>query len=256
MSFLQEYAQYYDLLYSEKDYTAEADFICGILDSHAHTTEKILDLGAGTGRHASLLVEKGYSVDGIDSSAGMLEAAWARKSSMPIELAERLDFQHGDIRTYRSGKQYDAVTSLFHVMSYLQTAEDFHEAFSTVRRHLKPGGVFLFDCWYGPCVLSDHPKVRVRRGEDESIEVTRISEPELLTDTNSVNIQYTLYVRDKATGMVTQTSESHLMRYLFMPEIEGFLKSHGMRLVLAREWMTGRKPGTDTFSVYFVARAE
>ena len=48
---------------------------------------------------------------------------------------------------------------------------------STAAKHLKPNGVFIFDFWYGPGVLTDPPVVRLKRLENEEIEVLRIAEP-------------------------------------------------------------------------------
>jgi hypothetical protein len=44
------------------------------------------------------------------------------------------------------------------------------------------------------------------------------------------------------------------MRYLFMPEIELLAKQADLEILETREWMTGREPGLDTWSVYFVLR--
>ena len=47
--------------------------------------------------------------------------------------------------------------------------------------------------------------------------------------------------------------ETHRVRYLFIPEIERLCKEAGFVLIDAREWMTDREPGLDTWGVYFVA---
>lgn len=43
------------------------------------------------------------------------------------------------------------------------------------------------------------------------------------------------------------------MRYLFKPEVEYFLSQNQMILNQWGEWMTGKEPGFDTWSVYFLA---
>ena len=79
----------------------------------------------------------------------MLEMAEQKRSSLAPELAHRLRFTQGDLRTVRLGERADAVISLFHVMSYQTSNADLTAAFATAREHLAEGGVFIFDCWYG-----------------------------------------------------------------------------------------------------------
>jgi len=67
-----EYARYYDLLYRDKDYAAEADYIARLVHEFHPGAKSILELGSGTGIHAGLLAEKGFSVHGIERSAEML----------------------------------------------------------------------------------------------------------------------------------------------------------------------------------------
>ena len=69
--------------------------------------------------------------------------------------------------------------SLFHVMCYLNSNAALLNTFKNVYQHLNEGGIFIFDCWFGPGVLTDPPVVRVKRLENTNLEITRIAEPEL-----------------------------------------------------------------------------
>jgi len=141
-------------------------------------------------------------------------------------------------------------------MSYQTDNADLRAAFATAREHLEPGGVFIFDCWYGPAVLTERPAVRVKRLEDDETAVTRIAEPTMHANDNLVQVDYQVIVRDKLSGSVEELHESHRMRYLFRPEIELLLGEAGMSLLSAAEWMTGRAPGFDTWGVCFVAKTQ
>lgn len=256
MSVFGAYARYYDLLYSDKDYAAEVQYVRQLIQSYAPGAHSILELGCGTGAHAALLAREGYSIHGVDLSPDMLERAEARLAEMPPEQASRLRFSQGDIRTVRINSRFDAVISLFDVISYQATNEDLRAAFATVKAHLRPGGVFVFDCWYGPAVLSDRPTMRVKRVEDEEVAVTRIAEPVLYPNDNCVDVNYQLFVRHKASGVVEELHECHRMRYLFMPEIEEFLAGAELKMVAAYKWMTNQEPGFDTWSVCLVGADE
>jgi SAM-dependent methyltransferase len=252
MTVFAHYARYYDLLYKDKDYTGEAEYVHALLQRQGNTPKSILELGCGTGKHALLLAKKGYAVTGVDMSEEMLAAARERKVKDGKSLS--LEFTHGDVRSVRVDKKFDAVISLFHVMSYQTTNEDLSNAFQTAAAHLKRGGIFVFDCWYGPAVLTDRPTVRVKRLEDDIIQVTRLAEPDMHPNENIVDVNYTLFIRDKASGKVEEVKETHRMRHLFAPEISSLIGLAGFKVLHSEEWMTGKVPGFDTWGVVFVGK--
>ena len=185
----------------------------------------------------------------------MLAVAHQRKLDSGPELAERMSFSKGDIRSVKVDGHFDVVLSLFHVMSYLATNADLQAAIATAKSHLKPGGIFIFDCWYGPAVLTDRPAVRVKELEDNEIAVTRIAEPVIYANENLVDVNYHIFIRDKSDQSVQELKETHRMRYLFKMELEFLLQDAGMSILEQKEWMTGREPGFDTWGVCFVVRA-
>lgn len=249
-----EYARTYALLYADKNYPAEARFVLDLLAAHAPGARTLLELGCGGGRHAALFAAAGLAVTGVDRSAGMLERARAHAATLPPAVAARLAWARGDIRELHAGGPYDAVTALFHVMSY-QTAEaDLRAAFARAGAHLAPGGVFIFDCWHGPCVEAEPPEVRVRRAEDEAMRVTRICEPHWDRAAHTVTVDYEFFVQDRASGAIGTFCERHPMRYLFADEVRALLAHGGMEPVASGQWLTGAAPGPGTFSVFYVGR--
>ncbi|MBW4615108.1 MAG: class I SAM-dependent methyltransferase [Desmonostoc vinosum HA7617-LM4] len=252
MSIFDNYACYYDLLYLDKDYAKESQFIHQLLLTHAPNTVSILELGCGTGIHAALLAQEGYQIHGVDISAQMLERSRSRLTQLSPDIAAKLKFSQGDIQEFRVNQQFDAVISLFHVVSYQTTNEALEKTFATAKAHLKLGGIFIFDCWYGPAVLSDRPTVRIKRLEDEEVKITRIAEPVIYPNENLVDVNYQVLIKDKNSKAVEELQETHRMRYLFKPEIELILKQFQMEAIAYREWITNQEPGFDTWGVYFV----
>jgi SAM-dependent methyltransferase len=232
------YARYYDLLYQDKDYRAESEYVVSHIRAYAPQAKRILELGCGTGAHAEHLTRMGYVVHGVDVSETMLARAESRRKRLPAELSTRLSFGRADVRTVRTGESHDVVISLFHVLSYQTTDDGLRAMFETAFTHLVPSGLFIFDFWYGPAVLAQRPEVRVKHLEDEIIEVTRIAEPALHLNENVVDVNYSVLIKEKATGKVEQVRESHRMRYLFLPELERY---RGARFEerASHEWMTG-----------------
>lgn len=248
MNVFNDYAIYYDLLYHNKDYAGEAKYIDSLVRANAPHATTILNLGCGSGRHDRLLQKRGYAVTGVDISEAMLKSAKLNAES------PELSYHLGDIRHVRIDNKFDAVISLFHVMSYLALNEDLTAAMETARHHLKPDGIFIFDCWYGPAVLTDRPVVRVKEIENEFIQLTRIAEPVMHPNENIVDVNYHLFVRDKSTDEIGEIRESHRMRYLFMPEIALLSASAGMQITACEAWMTGAQPDYSTWNVCFVCK--
>lgn len=226
MTVFSEYARYYDLLYRDKDYAGEAHYVDRAIQTHAPGASTLLNLGCGSGRHDREFAALGYQVTGVDLSLEMLACARQQAGG-----DSRLAYHYGDLRTIRLEERFDAVVALFHVMSYQTTNDDLAAAFRTAREHLGPGGIFLFDFWYGPGVLTDPPAVRVKELEDDVVQVTRIAQPVLHPNENVVDVHFRAFVRDKKTNEMSELNETHRMRYLFLPEIKAYAQAAGFEEV-------------------------
>lgn len=254
MTVFGKYSRYYNLLYRDKDYAAEADYTDSLIQKFCPGAKTILDLGCGTGQHDFFLSRKGYSLTGIDRSEKMISLARQHLSSSDVAAANPLVFLEGDIRTVRLGRVFDTVISLFHVMSYQISNEDLLSAFVTAREHLNNSGIFIFDCWYGPAVLTNRPEVRVKRLANEEISVLRIAEPIMHPNENVVDVNYQVKIREKGSDIDKNLQETHRMRYLFRPEVEAFLTWTGFDLLMTGEWMTESDANFDSWYVFFVAK--
>ncbi len=246
------YARYYDLLYGDKDYRGETEFVDHLIRKHTPDARRVLELGCGTGIHGALLAEAGYEVTGLDLSEDMLVMAGQRVGGLPPDIAGRVRFLRGDARDFRLDGKFDAVIALFHVMSYQQGNDDLRAVFARVKEHLAPGGVFIFDCWYGPAVLTDRPTVRVKRFADAVTRVTRIAMPEMDYGNNCVDVNYLMFIQDGRNGATEELAERHRVRYLFRSEVELLTKSVGLRIEASGGWLTQREPDSTTWYAYFV----
>jgi len=249
-----DYSRYYDLLYQDKDYKAEAEYVAGLIRKFNPSARSILELGSGTGIHASLLAEKGFTVHGIERSPEMLAQSMALAEKITPGKGQ-LTFSPGDIRNNHLKKRFDTVIALFHVISYQTTNDDVTAVFETARRHVKPGGIFIFDVWYGPTVLTERPEVRIKRMADEKTEIVRLAEPVLHPNENRVDVHYHVFVRDLATQAVVELKETHAMRYFFKPEIDRIAVNSKLQCLHAEEWLTSNTIGCDTWGACFVLQA-
>ncbi|HET7456228.1 MAG TPA: methyltransferase domain-containing protein [Gemmatimonadaceae bacterium] len=134
-------AQY--LLEYEPIFTFERDRreVSRLLDVMALPSgARVLDVPCGQGRHAHLLAEAGFDVDGLDYSADLLTLARDRGTG------RRLRYTEGDMRRLpaRWSGRFDAVVNLFTSFGFFLDPRDDERVIREFARVLKPGGVFVF----------------------------------------------------------------------------------------------------------------
>jgi SAM-dependent methyltransferase len=239
------YSRYYDLLYRDKDYVAEAEYIAGLLERFGVSGKRLLEFGSGTGKHGRLLAAHGYEVTGIERSAEMVAQA---------ETASGFSCEQGDICTVQLGQTFDAVLSLFHVVSYQTTNDAVQAVFARAAEHLEADGLFVFDVWYSPAVYAQKPVVRVKRMADDELEITRIAEPALHSNENRVDVNYNIFARDIASGAVETITETHPMRHYSLPELDLLAQMNGFAVLRTEEFLTGNSPSEGTWSVCLVMK--
>ena len=224
MTVFCDYAQFYDALYQDKDYAAECDFLEQVFKQYAsYPIHTVLDLGCGTGGHALPLAQRGYVVTGVDRSAEMLAEAHRKANQTTVR------FSQGDARYLDLGCTFDAVISMFAVISYMTANDDLLAAFRTARHHLQPGGLFIFDAWSGPAVLAARPADRYKLVETDRERVIRFVHPELDVLQHTVKVNYKV-LRLRDGSVVQEVDETHPMRFLFPQEITYYLEEAGLRV--------------------------
>ena len=220
-----QYARYYDLLYRDKNYAAEAQWVDAVLREAGGQADSLLDVGCGTGVHAREFARLGWQMSGVDASTAMI--ALARQRTPP---AMGIQFTQGLAAEFDLGRQFSAVVSLFHVASYHTTDDELIRMLANVRRHLLRGGRFVFDFWHGPGVLADPPVRRERRIEDDVIRVHRVAVPAHDTARQIIEVQYDVTIEPVAGGTTEKINELHRMRYFSVPELTPLLASAGFKL--------------------------
>lgn len=248
MYVFDSYAAYYNLMYSNKDYRSECEYLHTLIKMFGTGGKTILDLGCGSGRHDVWLEKFGYCVTGVELSSKMLE--------LTAQLPENnIRFLQGDARDIDLCEKYDVVTSLFHVLSYQQENSDVEKLFANARRHLNPGGIFICDCWYGPGVMNERPEVRHAVFEDNTLRVSRVATPSIRWDKNIVDVHYSLDIVQKESGDVRHLQELHPMRYFFLPELDLFSKHQFLSMIPYR-WMSLDFPEASTWNIVIVNKAD
>ncbi len=244
------YSRYYDLIYQGKDYSSEVEYVDTLIKNEPIKIKTILDLGCGTGRHDELLTNKGYVVHGVDISEEMLKVAETRRKNIENDLF----FSQSDITKLELNEKFDAVISLFHVMSYQISNKALDEVFSRVKSHLNDGGIFIFDFWYGPAVLTDPPKATTKRLEDKFIKITRTAESQINVQKNTVDVKFDIIVENKKDYKILKKKELHKMRYFFDNELELLCEKNSFHILEKYKWLSFDEPGLKTWNVVWVIK--
>lgn len=252
--FGQVYADQYDLLYGDKDYEAECDLIENVFRKYGKGEIKtILDLGCGTGNHAIPLVRRGYQVTGVDISEDMLSCARAKAQNAG---SEGQNFLYGDVRNIDLRHQYDVVLMMFAVLGYQTTNEDVLSALNTASRHLKSGGLFICDVWYGPAVLTQRPTEKAKIIPTPKGKIIRTASGHLDTFRHLCEVRYHI-LRIEDQQVISESEEKHTMRYFFPQEL-AILMLHA-DLKMADICVFGKleqQPSEDTWNVLVIAKKE
>ena len=233
------YSTYYDLIYEDKNYEKECDYLDYLWNQHSEIPVKsVLDVGCGTSGHGILLAKRGFTVHGIDKSQKMIKIARERIKKEGLKL----DIIREDITSFDSTKEYDTAISMFAVMGYLTSNNELLSAFHNIKRSIKKGGLFIFDVWYGPAVLNHGPAERLKISGQDNLKIYRFASPKIDSLNNIVQVDYLLLHPHKAK----EIKESHRMRYFFVPELRLIAEMSGFEFLRVFTFLS--KKDSPTFS--------
>jgi SAM-dependent methyltransferase len=130
-------AAFYDVVTaSDRQLGGDVDFYVGL----AAAGDSVLELGAGAGRIACALAERGFSVTGVDLAPAMLARARARLADLPAELAARLEFRQGDMTALDLKRTFDRVICTYFTLAHIPAGAAWRNTFAVMAKHLAPGG--------------------------------------------------------------------------------------------------------------------
>jgi len=97
-------SQYYNFVTSPLKGSEVTDEEIALINRLVPTGSRILDVGAGTGRHALILSNQGFDITAIDSSNAMLNELKSKDASNKITVVNK------DIFKYSSSDKFDLIT--------------------------------------------------------------------------------------------------------------------------------------------------
>ena len=202
------YSECYDLMYADKSYDKEAEFVVTALKRGGIESGSVLSIGAGTLNYETRIAAQGYSIHGIDQSQAMLDLGREKLAALGIS---GISLEKGDMLALpKYERAFDAALIMFNVLGYCRNEEEAGRVFAGVARNIRPGGVFMFDCWNRQAVLADPPQSRWKKFSGGGRELYRLTEARPSGD-GAVDLRIEL-IQIAADGSVRRGLETHEVR--------------------------------------------
>lgn len=195
----------------------ECDFLLSILSSHPGFSH-VLDAACGTGAHAALLAQAGFSVTGIDLNTNMIH--YARRKHAPLA------FLVGDMRALPFSNAFDAIICLCTSFCYNTTNDEIAAALQGFRRALRSGGLAIIDV-FNPISLLEQRSFREEiREEEKFAQMGMVSVSEITVEERSQLLveKRTLYSLKDDKPIQTDLTK---YRLFFPQELRYFLETNG-----------------------------
>jgi SAM-dependent methyltransferase len=134
-------ADFYDALYSFKDYEAETTRLRELIAERAPEARSLLDVACGTGKHLELLREH-FDVAGLDLDPELLAIA--------RERVPGVEFHEGDMTGFDLGRRFDVGACLFSSIGYVRDEPRLRSAIAAMAAQLERGGMLVVEPWLPP----------------------------------------------------------------------------------------------------------
>lgn len=135
------FADYYDKLTGNVEYSKRAQYLLGILKKHNHEAGLTLDLACGTGSLTLELKKAGVDIYGIDASADMLSVALQKAS----DEGEQILYLRQRMQSIDLYGTIDTCFCTLDSINHLTDKKDVQKTFERVSLFMNPQGLFVFD---------------------------------------------------------------------------------------------------------------
>ena len=241
-------AQIYDEIMTHVDYMAWADFAAVIMTDYgldsptAENAPRLLECACGTGSVAIYLSLQGYLVDAFDTSPEMIEIA-SRKAVGMLNPPKWEIASFADIKML---SKYDAVLCLYDSVNYITDTRKLVEFLSSVKRVLRPKGLFLFDICteYNSIMHFSEGFQKECIGDVLYRRVMKYDEQNRIQEN-----QFYIYPEESGGDVFL---ERHLQKIYSIDEIRQYIAGVGFKLLEETDDINRRAPSEDALRVHFI----
>ncbi|MEW6237768.1 MAG: class I SAM-dependent methyltransferase [Candidatus Omnitrophota bacterium] len=138
------FAEIYDQVMRDVDYEGWSRHLIDLANRYGVKVNKILDLACGSGSMLLCLLKNGYEASGLDLSETMLRLASEKfkKAGFAVPLYRTSMESFSRLKLPRN---FDLIACLYDSLNYILDENGLISCFTDVYKHLRPGGVFIFD---------------------------------------------------------------------------------------------------------------
>jgi ubiquinone/menaquinone biosynthesis C-methylase UbiE len=220
-------AQWYDAIYSFKDYQQEANAVITLLKKEHPHAKTLLDVACGTAEHDTYF-SKVYKVDGFDLNPEFVKIASRKNPESHYFVADMTDFE--------LNKTYDIILCLFSSIGYVRTLDNVVKALICFKKHLNKGGILLVEPWFTPDTWKTDSPVHMLTAEVGEAKICRMNVSEREGALSIVNFHYLL----GSSKGIQYLTERHELGLFSISEMKNAFKDAGFIVTYDQDGLTGR----------------
>lgn len=245
MGAYESFAQYYDRLTKNVEYTRRADYLCSLLEKWQHEPGLTLDLACGTGSMTLELARRGFDVYGVDGSMEMLAEAQQKAADEGMSLLflcqkmQMLDL-YGTI---------DTAFCVLDSINHLTSEKEVQKAFERVSLFMAPGALFVFDVntpYKHREILADNTFVY------DTGDVYCVWQNSLDEKTDTVHISLDFF--ERSGSLYRRSCEHFSERAYSLDHLSAMLEQAGLEVLAVYDDLTTEAPGETCQRAVFVAK--
>jgi SAM-dependent methyltransferase len=244
--FKKYYSEIYDIIYKNKNYRLEVNYIIKLFKKFNIKKPKILELGCGSGKHLSFFLDKNYLITGVEVNKNMVKHS---------EKSVKKFIINSDIKNLKLKKKFNVVLSLFNVIGYFHSEHSIRSFFKTASLHLKENGILIFDFWFSPAVRFLRPSRRVKFFNSKNFFIKKKSIPRIISN-NIINIKFNFSLKDKThsynASKVMRFSENHKIRHFSIEDLCFYANKFNLRYINSYSWLTNKPPSKNSWSAFVI----
>lgn len=222
-----ESAEFYDLVYSFKDYKKESETIKTAIKSKRPNCKTILDIGCGTAEHHKYLTVE-FEIDGLDLNEDFIKLAKIKNPSS--------SYYNSDMTAFSLGKKYDVITCLFSSIGYVRTFDNLVSTLKCFKQHLNHDGMVIVEPWFTPDQWYVG-KLHLLTHEQDGIKLCRMNRSEVLGNLSIINFHYLLGTPENG---VRYFEERHELAMFTTDEMKKAFEENNFEVTYDEHGLIGR----------------
>ncbi len=129
-------------VYRHRDQKEANELVQLVIDNiDVSKVKNVLDMAAGSGRHAVIFAKKGFNVTAVDLSENLISIGKKNAESENVKI----EFVHSDIRRFDPNIKYHLILNLFTSIGYFEKDEENYFILNKAYNLLENNGYFVLD---------------------------------------------------------------------------------------------------------------